>query len=267
LWFFLLPLGQRDLFRDKGFWLGVVYVCFPLGLLLYGVNDLFDAQTDNKNPRKDSWLFGARLGAAKLRELPRYIVAGQLPFVVVFSAWFGPILLLWFLGAMALSALYNAPRWGAKNWPGLDLLSQACYLMVFVLSTLVCRVPQLDAPALAFSALFAMLSHLFGQLMDVEEDRAAGRHSTVVVLGVRAGKALLVALLVAETWLSLEAFRYPAIAGFMAAGAAVFLVDVCWGYRARPYPTVFSKVFFVGWNLVVLVTMYPVWKFGVFVAH
>jgi len=45
LWFFLLPLGQREMFGRPGFWLGCAYVCFPLGLLLYGWNDLFDAET------------------------------------------------------------------------------------------------------------------------------------------------------------------------------------------------------------------------------
>ena len=52
LWFFLLPLGQREMFGRPGFWLGCAYVCFPLGLLLYGWNDLFDAETDRRNQRK-----------------------------------------------------------------------------------------------------------------------------------------------------------------------------------------------------------------------
>ncbi|MCA9606810.1 MAG: hypothetical protein KC619_14490, partial [Myxococcales bacterium] len=59
LWFFLLPLGLRDMFGAPAFWLGCVYVCLPLGLLSYGWNDLGDYETDALNPRKDSWLFGA----------------------------------------------------------------------------------------------------------------------------------------------------------------------------------------------------------------
>ena len=65
LWFYLLPFAGRDMFSTPAFWWGAVYVCFPLGLLLYGWNDISDAESDRLNPRKDSWLFGAR---PRLRE-------------------------------------------------------------------------------------------------------------------------------------------------------------------------------------------------------
>ena len=37
----MLPLGQRHVFSSGVFWLGLFYVCFPLGLLLY---ELFTGQ-------------------------------------------------------------------------------------------------------------------------------------------------------------------------------------------------------------------------------
>ena len=42
LWFYLLPFAGRDMFGSFSFWVGAVYVCFPLGLLMYGWNDLGD---------------------------------------------------------------------------------------------------------------------------------------------------------------------------------------------------------------------------------
>ena len=197
LWFFLLPLGQRELFGSLGFWLGCFYVCFPLGLLIYGWNDLFDAESDRRNARKDSWLFGARLDDEGLRRLPLWIAVVQLPFVVGFTALFGAKMILWFVALVAANALYNWPRFGWKNWPVLDLVNQVGYLLVFVLASWVCQVPQLNAVAMVFSALFAMQSHLFGQIMDVDADRAAGRRTTASVIGVRASKLVVVALLVA----------------------------------------------------------------------
>lgn len=74
LWFFLLPFGQRDMFGSWVFWLGCFYVSFPLGLLMYGWNDLMDVETDKHNPRKDSFLFGARLEASDARWLPKRIL-------------------------------------------------------------------------------------------------------------------------------------------------------------------------------------------------
>lgn len=148
LWFFLLPLGQREMFGRLGFWLGCAYVCFPLGLLLYGWNDLLDAETDRRNDRKDSWLFGARLDDQGLRRLPLWIAISQLPFLAVFAVLFGAKMLLWFAALVAANAVYNWPRLGWKNWPVLDLLNQVGYLLVFVLSSWLCQVPQLSTPAL-----------------------------------------------------------------------------------------------------------------------
>lgn len=264
LWFFLLPLGQREMFGSLGFWLGCVYVCFPLGLLLYGWNDLRDKETDRLNPRKDSWLFGACLDDAGLARLPAWIVGVQLPFALAFTSLFGPKMLGWFGAMVFANALYNWPRWGWKNWPVVDLLNQVGYLLVFVLSSFVCEVPQLNAPAMAFSGLFAMQSHLFGQLMDVDEDKAAGRKTTASLTGVRGGKLLLVAFMLAEAAIAYRYFQGHIVEGFLLCGALFFLADALVGFKGRPYPPFFSKAFFLGWNAVVIATMYFVWRSGIF---
>ncbi len=56
----MLPLSQRDVFHSVAFWLGALYVTFPMGLLLYGWNDIVDYEADRLNPRKGTFLFGAR---------------------------------------------------------------------------------------------------------------------------------------------------------------------------------------------------------------
>jgi 4-hydroxybenzoate polyprenyltransferase len=264
LWFFLLPLGGRDLLGSIGFWLGCVYVCFPLGLLLYGWNDIYDAETDRRNARKDSWLFGARLDDRELSRLPVWIALSQLPFVALFTALYGPKMLLWFAALAGANALYNWPGLGWKNRPVLDLANQVGYLLVFVLASWVCRVPQLNAPAMVFSGLFAMQSHLFGQIMDVDADRAAGRRTTASVIGVRASKLVVVAFLAGAAGIAARYFHGAAVWAFLLGAAALFLVDAAAVYRARPYPAWLSKGFFIGWNVIVIVTMHYVWREGLF---
>jgi len=58
--FYLMPLGHADIFHSGKLWLGLFFVLFPLGFLLYGVNDIVDAETDSLNPRKGSFMFGSR---------------------------------------------------------------------------------------------------------------------------------------------------------------------------------------------------------------
>src|SRR5947208_14362306 len=68
--FYLIPLGHVDFLHSGKLWLGLVFVLFPLGFLLYGVNDIVDAENDSVNPRKCTYLFGSR---AALQQLSAWI--------------------------------------------------------------------------------------------------------------------------------------------------------------------------------------------------
>src|SRR5204863_411160 len=81
---YLLPLGHADFIHSGRLWLGLIFVLFPLGLLLYGVNDLADAEADQLNPRKGTYMFGSRGGREQLAALRWQIVAAQLPFLAAF---------------------------------------------------------------------------------------------------------------------------------------------------------------------------------------
>lgn len=261
-WFFLLPFAGRDMFQSAAFWVGSVYVCFPLGLLLYGWNDIGDAASDEINPRKDSWVFGARPDAKMRSRLPWIIGLIQLPFLAVFVWFAGTKMLGWFAAVLVVNATYNSL--GFKKLPVLDLLNQAGYLLIFVLASWLCDVPQLNAAAMWFSALFAMQSHLFGQLMDIDEDKAAGRKSTAIVIGLFPAKLLLVAIMTIEALIALTYFQFQVVGLFMILGAVFFMIDAIVG--PRRYPVAFMKGFFVAWNIVVIATMHFVWRYEVFLA-
>ena len=260
IWFFLLPLGQREVFGSGPFWLGIIYVTFPLGMLIYGWNDLVDRETDRLNPRKDTFLFGARPTPAQMRRLPLAIALVQAPFVAAFVWLLGWKALAWFAALAAATALYNGPGAGLKARPGCDLLNQAGYLLVFVLSSWLGGVPQLPWSTFVFGALFAMHSHLFGEIMDLEPDRAVGRRTTAVAIGIRPSKALLVALLAAESALVWRCANDPWIATALAAGAGFFTADALLFWRARPYASWQMRAFFLGWNAAAALSLPWVWK-------
>lgn len=261
VWFYLLPFSQMEMFGSFAFWLGATYICFPMSLLSFGWNDIGDAATDSINPRKDSWLFGASPNRDMRKMLPWIIAAVQIPFLIALVAIAGWKMLAWFSSLLVANACYNS--FGFKRLPWLDLLNQTGYLLVFVLASWLCDVPQLNAPAMIFSALFAMHSHLFGQIMDIDEDAAGGRRTTAVSIGVRNSKLLLVAILVAEAGIAFTFFSGPIVGVFMLAAAAFFLIDAFYGPRRYPLP--FLTAFFIGWNLIAISTMYFIWRDGLFV--
>jgi len=260
VWFYLLPFGQIDMLQSVSFWLGGIYVCFPLGLLLYGWNDIGDAKTDELNARKGNWLFGACPNESTRKRLPWIILGIQLPFVVLF-VWLADWKMLgWFVGVCAFNASYN--NLGFKKIPVLDLLNQVGYLMIFVLGSWLCTVKQLNTPAMCFSALFAMQSHLFGQIMDVDEDLAAGRNTTAVAIGVPRSKWLLAGIMIAEAIIALIYLNGFVVPAFMVCGGIVFAVDAVVG--PQKYPLKFLAAFFICWNIVAIISMHLVWRYGLF---
>jgi 4-hydroxybenzoate polyprenyltransferase len=259
IWFYLLPLGGRQVFHSVAFWLGVAYVCLPLGLLLYGWNDCVDFEVDQLNPRKGSFLFGARGSLEQLRKLPARIALAQAPFLAAFCYLGGFHMLLWFAGTVAAAAIYNWPRFGFKGRPPLEILNQAGYLLVFVLSSWLNHAPQLSWPALLFGAMFAMHSHVFGEIMDLEPDRDTGRRTTAVVIGRVPAKALIASFLAAESALVFFFFRDPVLSLFLLASGAWFVLDATWLWRNAPYSPAQMRFALVAWNVIALVSMPWVW--------
>src|SRR5215813_9194578 len=76
--FYLMPLGHFALAASPRFWTGLLYILFPLSFLLYGVNDIVDAEGDRLNPRKGTYLFGSMGAARQLASLRWQIAVVQL---------------------------------------------------------------------------------------------------------------------------------------------------------------------------------------------
>jgi 4-hydroxybenzoate polyprenyltransferase len=259
-WFYLLPLGQRHVFHSLRFWLGLIYVTLPLGLIIYGWNDLADVDTDRFNPRKGTFLFGARGSQDQLASLPIVIAVAQAIFLAVFWYFAGTKILLWFAALFAFTAIYNLPRYGLKSQPPFDILNQAGYLLVFVLSSWLNHAPQLRWPAMLFGALFAMHSHVFGEVMDIEPDRRSGRRTTATIIGVVPSKLLICVMLAVETLLIYRNFHDVWISGALAFGALWFLFDATILWRGRFYSLGQMRIFLLGWNAIALASMEWVWS-------
>jgi 4-hydroxybenzoate polyprenyltransferase len=260
IWFYLLPLAQVPLLDSPRFWLGIVYISFGFGFVIYGWNDLVDADTDRFNPRKDTFLFGARGTPRQLARLPWQIALVQLPFVVAFTWLEGPRMLGWFAALIFATALYNHfPPSGLKGRPLCEIVNQLGYLLVFVLSSWLNHVPQLPWPTFVFGALFAMHAHVFSEIMDIDPDRAAGRRTTATVLGVRATKGIVAGFLAVESAIVFTVFKNGLISGGLALVAAGFVVDAFFPGRNRPYPPWQMRAAFISWNIVAAATMVWLW--------
>jgi 4-hydroxybenzoate polyprenyltransferase len=258
--FYLMPLGQANLLHSWTLWLGLFYVLFPLGFLLYGVNDIADAEADRLNPRKGTFLFGSLGATEQLASLRWKIAAVQIPFLIVFFVLVGPRILFWFAALLIAVGIYNAPRFGWKSHPPFDVLIQASYLLVFVLSSWLNGAAQLPWQTFVFGAMFAMHSHIFGEVMDIEPDRLSGRRTTATLIGSQASKLLIAGILCVETALVYVFFGDLVITGFLGFGAVWFVVDALVVWKNRAYSPTEMRLFMWGWNAAAFLGMYWNWS-------
>jgi 4-hydroxybenzoate polyprenyltransferase len=257
--FYLMPLGHADIFHSWILWTGLFYVLLPLGLVLYGVNDIVDADGDRFNPRKGTFLFGSLGKSEQLSALPWKIVAAQIPFVVLFYFLVGPRILWWIAVLTLAVSLYNAPRIGWKARPPFDVLIQASYLLIFVLSSWLNHAPQVPWATFVFGALFAMHSHVFGEVMDIAPDRLSGRRTTATMVGAVGAKFLMAAILWVESALVYWQFRSASIAAFLAIGGIWFVLDTLILWKNHPYTPAQMRFFMWAWNATSLAGMYWNW--------
>ena len=262
-WLYLLPTSQStELLSTWTFWFGLFYTSFPLSLMVYGWNDAVDYETDALNPRKDSFWFGARGTKAQLKAIWKPIMATQfltLPFLVWAGGW--PVLIV-FAGFLLINTLYNLPGRGLRGSPPFELLSQIGYLLVVPLSIYVNQLEQLPWQTYAYLFLFAIQSHLIGEVMDIEPDRKVGRKTTATELGMVKTKFIIIGSVTTEVLLLFTVFKEWLFGGMLAFGIVWLLVDVLIIYKNKTYTKSQMELLAKASNVIAIASIIYVWLSG-----
>jgi len=167
---------------------GSLYFLVPYNLAMYGINDVFDYESDLRNPRKGG-VEGALLDRSLHRVTLIAVVVTNVPFLVFLVAVGSP--LSWLVLAVSLFAViaYSAPRLRFKERPFVDSLTSSTHFVSPAVYGLVLAgaavTPALWALLAAFF-LWGVASHAFGAVQDVVADREAGIGSVATVIGARA---------------------------------------------------------------------------------
>lgn len=179
--------------------IGTIFFLVPYNLAMYGINDVFDYESDANNPRKGG-MEGALLPPSTHRATLLWSVGLAAPFVVALVALGGPA--SWAVLAVSLFAVvaYSAKGLRFKEVPVLDSITSSTHFVSPAVYGLVLAgadwTPQLVALLAAFFC-WGMASHAFGAVQDVGPDREAGIGSIATALGARATVRLAIGLWVA----------------------------------------------------------------------
>ena len=176
--------------------IGTLYFLIPYNLAMYGINDVFDYESDLRNPRKGG-IEGAVLDRSMHRPTLIAVAITNIPFLVYLVAVGSP--LSWLVLAISVFAViaYSAKGLRFKEKPFLDSLTSSTHFVSPAVYGLVLAgavfTPQLWAVLGAFF-LWGAASHAFGAVQDVIADREGGLASVATVIGARATVRLSVVL-------------------------------------------------------------------------
>ena len=181
---YLLTTGRLD----AAFWVGTIFFLVPYNLAMYGINDVFDYESDLRNPRKGG-VEGALLDPRVHRTTLIAAVVSCVPFLVVLVVLGDP--LSWLVLAISMFAVvaYSAKGLRFKEKPFLDSITSSTHFVSPAVYGLVLGgatfTPQLWLILAAFF-LWGIASHAFGAVQDVIADREGGIASIATVIGARA---------------------------------------------------------------------------------
>lgn len=210
--------------------IGTLFFLIPYNLLMYGINDVCDYESDMRNPRK-----GGVEGAVTPRRYHPLIVWSAVlscvPFVVALT-WLGgwqSVLVL--AGVLFFVVAYSAKSLRFKEVPLLDSVTSSLHFvgpLIYAYSL----VGTTQAGWLAAAAFFCwgMASQAFGAVQDIVPDREAKIRSIATVFGARATVWLAIVLYAAAVGLvaCLGAAAWP-----VAAAGGLYIINLLPFVRIR----------------------------------
>jgi 4-hydroxybenzoate polyprenyltransferase len=157
-----------------------LYFTLPANLLIYGVNDIFDYETDKHNPKKSG--YEELVKPAEQKQLWRWIGITNAPFLLLLP-FVGNQALWGVAGFLFFSYFYSAPPIRAKVRPLIDSIFNVLYVFPAVIGYgLVAG--KFPTPYLFFAAmLWCMAMHAYSAVPDIEADTKAKIATIATKLG------------------------------------------------------------------------------------
>lgn len=157
------------------------FFLIPANILIYGVNDIFDYETDKLNPKKVE--YEALLVPEKHKSVWAWVLATNIPFVVYafsLSVKTGIYLLIFYFFAF----FYSATPIRAKIRPFFDsLFSAGHYIFTGVFGYFLAGGEGFPLVGFIAGVLWAMAMHAYSAVPDIKADTDAGLRTIATWLG------------------------------------------------------------------------------------
>lgn len=165
------------------FFVAVLYFLIPYNVLVYVVNDVFDYESDLRNPRKG----GVEGGILEPRLHTFMLVATavvNVPFLLVLLISGDRTSGFWLISVVVGALIYSVPRLRFKERPVLDSATSSFHFVGPLLYALVLTGWQTEYwPFVVAFFCWGMASHAFGAVQDINADKKAKIRSIATKFG------------------------------------------------------------------------------------
>lgn len=160
-----------------------LYFLIPANIFLYGVNDIWDRDTDAYNPKKIQK--ESKVSSHRDVELLRYATIFSAFLALPILIWGGSLIRILMGLYIVLSYFYSAPPVRLKSRIFLDSMSNMLYIVPGCISYAYVTGGLPPASIIIGGAFWTWAMHLFSAIPDIAPDKSAHVQTTAVFLGTR----------------------------------------------------------------------------------
>lgn len=192
-----------------------IYFTFSANLYIYGINDIFDYETDIQNPKKTD--YESLVVPSERPKLFLWIALTTLPFILLsFFLNISKESFVAFLLFLFFAGFYSAPPIRAKTKPFLDsFFSGAHYIVTAVFGYYLAGGSSFPLLPVIASMFWAIAMHAYSAVPDIKADKEGGLQTIATFCGKRVTLIFCITLYVLSSAIAFLYYPLFAIGGFI----------------------------------------------------
>ncbi len=173
-------LRGLSFFSDIHYWIFALYFLIPANILIYGINDIFDYETDKHNPKKGT--YEELVVPEKQRALWIWIFCTNIPFLFFIPHHLA--LIVSFFTFVFCATFYSAQPIRAKTRPILDsLFSAGHYVATGIFGYYLAGGMQFPTIGFVAGMCWAVAMHAYSAVPDIQADLSAKLKTIAIIIG------------------------------------------------------------------------------------
>lgn len=186
----------------------LLYFTFPANLLVYGINDIFDYETDKRNPKKEE--YENKVKPKERKKLYLTILFTNLPFLLLMPLInFSAVISLTFF--LFFSIFYSAEPIRAKTTPFLDSVFNVLYLFPGFFAYYLSGGSGFSLTIFLAGTCWVMAMHAYSAVPDIESDKKTDISTIATKLEAKNTLIFCLLLYLASAILSYPSLNYVSI--------------------------------------------------------